>query len=142
MQRIASAMIADPQNAAMLVQMYQAVAADYYAPVEQLLARFVTPGEPVSWRVMPLAMDVASGIDAARLATVNTQAQSSLLGDVLNFPMPHLSDAMGLNLGDDFRPPDERYSNAATDRHRGRAHLPGRSTRSVFGVFQSDDDQC
>lgn len=103
MQRIASAMIADPQNAAMLVQIYQAVAADYHAPVEQLLARFITPGEPVSWRVMPLTMDVASGIDAARLVTVNAQAQSSLLGDILNFPMPHLSGAMDLNLGDDFR---------------------------------------
>ncbi len=103
MQRIASAMIADPQNAAMLVQIYQAVAADIHAPVEQLLARFMTPGEPVSWRVMPLAMDLASGIDATRLAAVNEQAETSLLGDILNFPMPHLRGAMGLDLGADFR---------------------------------------
>lgn len=103
MQRLASAMIADPENAAMLVQLYGAVAAGVYAPVEQLLARFITPGEPVKWRLMPLAMDIASGIDAPRLAKVNRQAQTSLLGDVLNFPMPQLSGAMGLDLGSDFR---------------------------------------
>lgn len=103
MQRIASAMIADPGNAVMLMQFYGAVAAQQYAPIEQALARFVTPGEPIDWRVMPLAMDIASGIGDERLALVNEQAETALIGDYLNFPMPQLRGALGLDLGDEFR---------------------------------------
>jgi pimeloyl-ACP methyl ester carboxylesterase len=55
---------------------------------------------------MPEAMDIMSGISDARLAMVREQAKTSLLGDVLNFPMPHLIGAFGLDdLGDDFRKP-------------------------------------
>lgn len=104
MRRIASALIADPESAAMLLQLYAAADAGVYEPVAGALSRFVTPGEPLSWRVMPLAMDVASGITPARLERVRREAETALLGDVLNFPMPHLNRAIeGLDLGDDFR---------------------------------------
>ena len=53
---------------------------------------------------MSFAMDIASGITKKRLALVNKQAQSSLLGLTLNFPMPQLNKAVkGLDLGDSFR---------------------------------------
>lgn len=103
MQRLASRTISDPGNATRLIPVYSSAAAGDFEQVEKVLARLITPGEPVTWRVMPLAMDVASGIDAARLSTVNSQAETALLGDVLNFPMPHLRGALGLDLGDDFR---------------------------------------
>ncbi|MBT8472579.1 MAG: alpha/beta hydrolase [Marinicaulis sp.] len=103
MQRLSSAMIADPHSGVQLMQFYGAIAAQQYAPVEQAIARFVTPGEPQKWRVMSLAMDIASGISEERLALVNEQAKTGLIGDYLNFPMPHLRGAMGLDLGEDFR---------------------------------------
>jgi pimeloyl-ACP methyl ester carboxylesterase len=45
-----------------------------------------------------------SGISGERLGTVREQARSPLLGDMLNFPMPHLIGAFGLEpLSADFR---------------------------------------
>jgi pimeloyl-ACP methyl ester carboxylesterase len=104
MQMMASAMIADPENAAMLMQLYLAADHGVYEPVAGVLARFGAPNEPISWSVMSLVMDVASGIDDDRLALVKEQAKTSLLGDYLNFPMPHLKGALGgLDLGEEFR---------------------------------------
>jgi hypothetical protein len=41
-----------------------------------------------------------------RLAVVEKQAATSLLADVLNFPMPHLRGQLGVpDLGDAFRAP-------------------------------------
>lgn len=104
MQRLASAMISDPERAVMLLQLYMAADAGMYEPIAGLLARFVTPGEPISWQAMPLAMDVASGVSGERLARVEREAETALLGDLLNFPMPQLDGALAdMDLGDDFR---------------------------------------
>jgi FixJ family two-component response regulator len=55
---------------------------------------------------MSTAMDVASGITLSRLQKVSQQAQNGLLGDLLDFPMPHLNEVIiGLDFGDDFREP-------------------------------------
>ena len=55
---------------------------------------------------MPLAMDIASGISAERASLVKRQAATSLLGDMLNFPMPHLAKLdSAMDLGDGFREP-------------------------------------
>ncbi len=55
---------------------------------------------------MTLAMDAASGLSAGRLRQVEQQARTALLGDLLNFPMPHLADAWGVpDLGDAYREP-------------------------------------
>jgi hypothetical protein len=55
---------------------------------------------------MPEAMDLASGIDRERLLTVERQAKTGLLGDTLNFPMPHIAGIRpSLDLGRDFRAP-------------------------------------
>ncbi len=104
MQQIASFMVADPQSALMLVQLYGTVFQEDYSVLTQLMSRFYDPDGTITLRGMSLAMDLASGIDAARLTKVRRQAESSLLGDVLNFPMPHLQGAIpGLDLGDAFR---------------------------------------
>lgn len=103
MQRASSALIADPQSAARLLMLYLAVDAGITEPVAQLMGRFVTPGAPESFRLMPLAMDIASGVGASRLARIEREARTALLGDILNYPMPQLNGALGLDLGDDFR---------------------------------------
>jgi pimeloyl-ACP methyl ester carboxylesterase len=105
MRNAASALIADPDSAALLLHLHTAVDAGEVGLISRLLSKFYTPGAPESFSIMPLAMDVASGIGAARLEQVNREAQTSLLGDVLNHPMPHLAGALGLDLGDEFRTP-------------------------------------
>jgi pimeloyl-ACP methyl ester carboxylesterase len=103
MQMAASASIADPQGAARLLMLYLAVDAGMTEPVAALVGRFVTPGGPESFRLMPLAMDVASGVGAERLARIEKEAETALLGEYLNYPMPQLAGALDLDLGDDFR---------------------------------------
>lgn len=104
MQMMASAMIADPESAAMLMQLYLAADHSVYEPIAGVIARFGGVNDPIGWNVMPLAMDVASGISDERMALVEEQAKTALLGDYLNFPMPHLKGALGgLDLGEGFR---------------------------------------
>jgi pimeloyl-ACP methyl ester carboxylesterase len=103
-QMMASAAIADPEWAQQMVALYKAMHAGDYEPVRPLLARFVYPGLPIVLRAMPTAMDRASGITESRLAQVYKDAENSLLGAYLNFPMPQaLSELEQIDLGDDFR---------------------------------------
>ncbi len=104
MQRIASAFIADPGRVAMLLQIYSAVDAGIYAPAAGILQRFITPGAPLEWQAMPLAMDVASGIGEDRLSRFYQESETALIGEMLNFPMPQLTGALvDIDLGDAFR---------------------------------------
>ena len=96
--------ISDPVNLRFLLPIFAAADAGDFGPLRQVVRQFVPKDEIVKFRGMPEAMDIASGISEARLALVNKQAKTSLLGDALNFPMPHLVGAFGnLDLGDDFR---------------------------------------
>ena len=53
---------------------------------------------------MSFGMDIASGVTEERLAQINQQAPASLVGKMLNFPMPHLNKVIPhLDLGDSFR---------------------------------------
>ncbi len=104
MQMMASAAVADPEWAQRLVMLYQAAAAGNYEPFRPLLAQFFYPGLPIVLRAMPTAMDRASGITPARLARVEKEAETSLLGAYLNFPMPQaLPELTHIDLGDKFR---------------------------------------
>lgn len=104
LQMIEAGRIADPEGAVMMLPIYRAADAGDYKPLAEVIQRFFGPGEPLELRAMPLAMDVASGIGDDMLALVQRQAKTALLGDVLNFPMPHLRAAFPeLDLGDDFR---------------------------------------
>jgi len=104
LQMIEAGPIADPEGAIMMLAIYRAADAGDYKPLAEVMQRFFSPGEPLKMRAMPLAMDVASGIGDGLLAQIEAQAKTALLGDVLNFPMPHLRAAFPeLDLGDDFR---------------------------------------
>lgn len=87
MQQLASLMIADPENAGFLVQLYGAMAAGITEPVAGLLARFHRPNQPISFGLMSVMMDVASGTSDARRALITEQAQTSLLASFLNQPV-------------------------------------------------------
>lgn len=102
-QMMAGGMIANPGTLALLPGLYLALEAGR-TEVLGLVLRDLSGLLAVTG--MPEAMDLASGISAARLAQVRREAPGAVLGDALNFPMPHLLDATpGLDLGDAFRAP-------------------------------------
>ena len=105
LQTLASASIADPRGAARLLLMYGAVAARQYAPIAAVAAKYKPYLWPSAIPIMPVAMDIASGIGARRLEQVEQESKTALLGDLLNYPMPQLNGALGLDLGDNFRTP-------------------------------------
>ncbi|MBU1345604.1 MAG: alpha/beta fold hydrolase [Alphaproteobacteria bacterium] len=102
-QMLAGGLIANPGSLALLPAMYLAldagqteVIAPYLGDIRDLL----------SIGGMPEAMDLASGISPDRLALVRREARTAVLGDALNFPMPHLLGAVpGVDLGETFRAP-------------------------------------
>ena len=102
-QLLAGGMIANPGTLALLPGLYLALDAGETSLLAPFLggmaARLGVTG-------MPEAMDLASGISAERLRRVEAEARTAVLGDALNFPMPHLVGAVeGVDLGDDFRAP-------------------------------------
>jgi pimeloyl-ACP methyl ester carboxylesterase len=55
---------------------------------------------------MKMMMDLSSGASAERLARIEREAATSLLGNAINFPAMYLSEAWGaVDLGDAFRRP-------------------------------------
>ncbi|MFN2332954.1 MAG: alpha/beta fold hydrolase [Wenzhouxiangellaceae bacterium] len=108
MRFVSSMMIADPGFALRLLDLYRALDAGSSEPPGRLLADFHTQNQPFNFAVMPLFMDLASGIDADALRQFEEESQTALLGTILNFPMPHLHDVVpGLDLGATFRQPPE-----------------------------------
>lgn len=104
LQQLMSGMISDPQWAILGLGMYAELDAGGATGITSVMARFIDPGAPISYRPMTFAMDVASGAGASRTAEIVQQAETSLLKDYLNFPMPHLDNYVpGLDLGDAFR---------------------------------------
>ncbi len=104
LQMVEGGAISDPESAMSMLAVYRAADAGEYRPIAGIIQQFFSPGTPMTMRAMPLAMDVASGIDSERLALVEKQATTALLGDYLNFPMPQLSATFPqLDLGDGFR---------------------------------------
>ncbi len=104
-QLLASQSIADPSGVARAPLLYLALDKGDYTRAGQLLYGQFFARPPVFFG-MGEAMDLASGITKARLARVEQEARTSLLGDALNFPMPHvLGIRPGIDLGDGFRAP-------------------------------------
>jgi len=100
-QLAASGLVANPQTLSMLPGLYLALDAG----MTEVMTPFMpSPQAYFSIAGMPEAMDLASGISPGRLAMVEREARTAVLGDAFNFPMPHLLGAIpGLDLGDDFR---------------------------------------
>ena len=106
LQTLTSGMISDPQWAILALGIFEELDAGGVAGITGLMSRFLDPGAPISYRPMSFAMDIASGVGAARKAEIVQQAQTALLKDYLNFPMPQLESVVdGLDLGDAFREP-------------------------------------
>lgn len=85
----------------------QGIYAAFDAGQQQALAAMLYSAllkDPLVMTGMPELMDLASGITSSRRATVEYQAQTALVGDATNFPMPQIDHAVPtLNLGDSFR---------------------------------------
>lgn len=104
MQRFAAAMIADPNRfAAQLVGIYIALDKGETEPLLAFLERWKTPNAAISYEVMPVMMDIASGVSSARRVLIEQQAQSSLLGQYLNDTLYLVDTAPSYDLGDTFR---------------------------------------
>ena len=102
-QVLTGGLIANPDTLSLLPALYAALDAGQ----TEVLGFFMR--DAGAWlRVsgMTEAMDLSSGISAARLSRVGAEAPTSVLGDALNFPMPHIVGAVpGVDLGDAFRSP-------------------------------------
>lgn len=105
MQIIASSMIADPHRGVpTLLELYKTIDEGDHGLLTGVLSRGFFNDPELSFELMPLAMDVASGVTDSRLRLVERQSETSLLGLQLNFPMPMLNKSLvGLDLGDQFR---------------------------------------
>ncbi|RZJ32137.1 MAG: alpha/beta hydrolase [Brevundimonas sp.] len=102
-QLMAGGMVANPPSLSMLPGLYLALDA---GNTEALAPLMPHPSGLFSISGMPEAMDIASGISPARLALVEEERKTAVLGDAFNFPMPHLLGAIpGIDLGPDFRAP-------------------------------------
>lgn len=105
MQLITGYMFSDPSRVASILEGYLDAADGDYTWFRRYLDWNVGDNI-ISFDGMAVAMDIASGISPERLTRVETEAKTSLLGDALNFPMPHLGSAIpGIDLGNDFREP-------------------------------------
>lgn len=104
MQRLASAMIADPGRfAAQLVRIYAALEDSDTAPLVDVLEQWLEPNATISFDAMPVMMDIASGVDTERRRLIEEQAETALLGLYLNETL-YLNDiAASFDLGDRFR---------------------------------------
>lgn len=101
-QLLAARAIADPSGLVMLPKIYLALEHGYYDAIAQEIYK----GLVEDYGGMSEAMDIASGITPDRLALITAEARTSVLGDALNFPMPHaLGIRPQLDLGDAFRAP-------------------------------------
>jgi len=57
-------------------------------------------------QVMTVVMDAASGTTKARLAKIEAEARTAMLGNMVNYPFPGIDEAVGSpDLGDRFRSP-------------------------------------
>jgi pimeloyl-ACP methyl ester carboxylesterase len=100
-QLASGGLVANPATLSMLPGLYLALDA---GKMEALAAMMPGPSRIFSLGGMPEAMDLASGISPAKLALIEQEARTAVLGDAFNFPMPHLLGSIpGVDLGEGFR---------------------------------------
>jgi pimeloyl-ACP methyl ester carboxylesterase len=105
MQGLASKTISDPHRyVPMLLQIYSGIDNGITSMLPSIIERAGLIESNISFDIMSFGMDVASGVTDERLALIEQQASVSVVGKMLNFPMPHLNKVLpSLDLGDDFR---------------------------------------
>lgn len=95
-------LLARRDSALQLPAFFDALAADHWEPLGQIMQPLRR--HLAELRLMPLAMDVASGATAQRLRQIEAEEARSLLGPALNFPFPQIGQGLGIqDLGDAFR---------------------------------------
>jgi pimeloyl-ACP methyl ester carboxylesterase len=106
LQLLVSASISDPPRSATLPALYAQMDRGDYSQATALISQMLR-GPQLRIGGMGEAMDAASGISPERARLVARQARTSLLGDALNFPIPHIDTAvLGVqDLGEAFRRP-------------------------------------
>jgi pimeloyl-ACP methyl ester carboxylesterase len=105
-QLIIASMIADPRQSANLPGLFAMMDNGDFSQVAPGVYRYFRDPNAMGFGATSLAMDVASGISPAMSRVVADQARTALVGDALNFPMPHLAHLPGIpDLGDGFRSP-------------------------------------
>jgi pimeloyl-ACP methyl ester carboxylesterase len=104
LQLLVSSMIADPPGIARVPALYATLDAGRMEAVAGLIIGQL--GAFSTFNGMPELMDLASGIDAERLTLVKREASRGVLGDALNYPMPHIAGLRpSIDLGAAFRSP-------------------------------------
>lgn len=95
----------NPESAARIPALVYGLATGHYHAMAEPIYQYVF-ASPASHDAMSLAMDIASGISDERLKLVEQQAETALMGDILNYPMPHFRGLLDIPvLGDEFRAP-------------------------------------
>jgi len=106
LQLLLSASIADPSRSSMLPALCAMMDRGDFTQPAALIHRMLRAQPMVRISGMAEAMDAASGISPSRARLVERQAKSALVGDALNYPMPHMADSLGVpDLGESFRSP-------------------------------------
>lgn len=104
LQKLTSALIADPARAVLALDIYRALDAGDTGPVIALMQRAVDPTDTaISFRPMTVLMDVASGSSAERRDMIAEQAETALMGPHMNFSMHLETVDPSLDLGEAFR---------------------------------------
>ncbi|MDX1638217.1 MAG: alpha/beta fold hydrolase [Balneolaceae bacterium] len=105
MQRITGYQLGDPGDISSILEGYLESQQDNYNWF-RVYKYYQENPRAISFRGMPVVMELASGISQERLQLVRRQAETATLGDALNFPMPHLRGVIpGIELGDWYREP-------------------------------------
>ncbi len=100
-QLMSGGLVANPRTLSMVPGLYLALDAGMTEVLSQVLP---DPSSLFSISGMPEAMDLASGVSPGRLALVEEEARTAVLGDAFNFPMPHLLGSIpNVDLGQTFR---------------------------------------
>ncbi|MEM9531997.1 MAG: alpha/beta fold hydrolase [Pseudomonadota bacterium] len=96
----------NPSNVAQLPATYAALASGQLDQIA-MGAYQMAYAQPLGLSAMSTAMDIASGISPERLEQVQAQSESALLGDFMNYPMPHFVGVLESvpDLGETFRQP-------------------------------------
>lgn len=84
MQEMASAMIADPAQASLLLQVYAALDRGDSSVLLAVVPNAIPAQDAIVFRPMATLMDIASGTSSERRKLIETQAKTSLLGTYLN----------------------------------------------------------
>ncbi len=103
LQEFSSGLISDPIRAKMMLHLYLAIDYNMLEPIIDVIKKYNRHNTPISYRAMPIAMDLASGMGTEKRQMIEEQAKSGLLKDYLNFSY-HLTDVLPvIDLGDEFR---------------------------------------